>query len=59
VLRCRQAKRLEGFWPVKHIVSEGACEKSGQHRMIGLPDQDQLVALLLNDHGAALFRSGT
>ena len=36
-----------------------ARKKPGQYRVVRLPDQDQLIALLLNDHCAALVRSST
>jgi uncharacterized short protein YbdD (DUF466 family) len=44
--------------PAEEFIAQCARKKTGQHGMVGLPDYDQLIALLLKDHDAALFRSG-
>src|SRR5277367_133162 len=58
VLSRSQTKRLEGLGPAKEPVTHRPRKKPRQHGMVRLPNQDELVALLLNNHGAALFRSG-
>ena len=58
MLRSRQTKRFKGLGPAEDFIPERARKKTRQHGMVGLPDQNELIALLLNNHDAALFRSG-
>src|SRR5580700_5704166 len=58
MLRGCQAKRFKGLGTAEEVVAQRARKKSRQHGMVGLPNQDELIAVHLNNHGAALFRSG-
>src|SRR6266404_9508788 len=57
VLCCSQAKRFHGRGLRKNLVSQFAREKSRQHRVIRLADNYKFIALILDNHCAALFRS--
>src|SRR5260370_19077924 len=59
VLAGRQTQRFESPRPPEKLVAPLARKKTGKHRVIRLPDQNKLVALLLNNHCAALIRSPT
>src|SRR5208282_6944170 len=58
MLRCGQTERFKRLGPAEQLVAQRPREKPRQHGVVRLPDQYELIALLLNDHGAALFRSG-
>src|SRR5260370_8260460 len=59
VLAGRKTQRFESPRPPEKLVAPLARKKTGKHRVIRLPDQNKLVALLLNNHCAALIRSPT
>jgi hypothetical protein len=44
---------------LEEVIAPLAGKKARQYRVIRLPNQNQLIALLLNDHSAALVRSST
>src|SRR5260370_29021684 len=53
----RQPQRFEKLQPLEKLVPPFARKKAGQYCVIRLPDQNKLIALLSNDHRAALVRS--
>src|SRR5581483_7488557 len=59
VLRRRKTERRKRLRLHELLVSPLFCEKSGQKRMIRLPDQQKLVALFLNDHEPASRSAAT
>src|SRR4029077_20000069 len=52
----RQPQRFERLGTLKKLVPPFARKKPGQHCVIRLPDQNKFIALLLNNHCAALVR---
>src|SRR5258708_2992716 len=57
VLSGGKAEGRERLGPCELRVPPFTGEKTRQDPMIRLADQNELIALLLNDHGAALARS--
>src|SRR5882724_12276470 len=54
MFRSCQTKRLEGFRRGEKPVPPMAREKTRQHSVIGLANQNELVPLILDNHGTAL-----
>jgi hypothetical protein len=50
-------ERFQGLGPREDFIAQFARKKPGQNRMVRLANQDKMIAVLLNDHGAALVRS--
>src|SRR5437879_991432 len=57
VLRGRELERFQGLGPREDFIAQFARKKPGQNRMVRLANQDKMITVLLNDHGAALVRS--
>src|SRR5260370_5509733 len=57
VLRGSELERFPRLGPGEVFIPGFARKKPRQNRMVRLANQDQMIALLLNDHGAALVRS--
>src|SRR5215831_3238634 len=57
VFRCGQNERILRLRQRKHVASQLAGKVARQDRMVRLSNQDEMLALLLNDHSAGLARS--
>jgi hypothetical protein len=53
-----ETERFKRFRAAKHLIAQRARKEPGQHGVVGLSNQDELITVVLNDHDAALFRSG-
>jgi hypothetical protein len=52
-----QAERFPRLGLGKNLVSQFAREKARQDRVVRLPNNNKVIALILDDHCAALCRS--